>query len=55
MRRLAPDLPPDYAEKLGALKSMGAVVVILALKQKLLTDGTYWLSLPISQPDRDEG
>jgi protoporphyrinogen oxidase len=52
MQRLAPDLPPEYADKLGALKSMGAVVVILALRQKLLTGGTYWLSLPISQPDR---
>ncbi len=52
MKKLAPDLPADYAEKLGALKSTGAVVVILALKHQLLTDGTYWLSLPISQPDR---
>jgi protoporphyrinogen oxidase len=52
MKKLAPDLPPDYADKLGALKSTGAVVVILALKHQLLTDGTYWLSLPISQPDR---
>jgi protoporphyrinogen oxidase len=26
--------------------------VILALKNQLLTDGTYWLSLPTSQPDR---
>jgi protoporphyrinogen oxidase len=52
MRRLVPDLPAEYAEKLGGLKSMGAVVVVLALKHQLLTDGTYWLSLPISQPDR---
>jgi protoporphyrinogen oxidase len=52
MKKLAPDLPAEYAEKLGALKSTGAVVVILALKHQLLTDGTYWLSLPISQPDR---
>jgi protoporphyrinogen oxidase len=52
MQRLTPDLPSEYADKLGRLKSMGAVVVILALKQKLLADDTYWLSLPISQPDR---
>ena len=52
MKRLAPDLPAEYAEQLGTLKSTGAVVVILALKHQLLTDGTYWLSLPISQPDR---
>jgi protoporphyrinogen oxidase len=52
MQRLAPDLPAEYADQLGRLKSMGAVAVILALEQKLLADGTYWLSLPISQPDR---
>lgn len=52
MQRLAPDLPAEYTEKLDALKSLGAVIVILALKHSLLTDGTYWLSLPISQPDR---
>jgi protoporphyrinogen oxidase len=52
MQKLVPDLPPEYAAKLSALKSMGAVAVILALKHSLLTDGTYWLSLPISQPDR---
>ena len=28
--RLAPDLPEAYSQQLGALKSMGAVVVILA-------------------------
>jgi protoporphyrinogen oxidase len=52
MLRLAPDLPPDYAAQLSGLKGLGAVVVILALKQQLLTDGTYWLSLPVSHPDR---
>jgi protoporphyrinogen oxidase len=54
MLRLVPDLPEDYAEKLGSLRSMGAVVVILALKQQLLTDGTYWLSLPADQPDKSK-
>jgi protoporphyrinogen oxidase len=52
MQRLVPDFPPDYAGKLGALKSMGAVVVILALKHQLMTDGTYWLSLPAAHPDK---
>jgi protoporphyrinogen oxidase len=52
MRRLVPDFPPDYAGKLGELKSMGAVVVILALKHQLMTDGTYWLSLPAAHPDK---
>ncbi len=52
MARLTPNLPTPYADKLRALKSTGAVVVICALKRQLLTDGTYWLSLPISTPDR---
>lgn len=52
MLRLTPDLPEAYAAKLRALRSMGAVVVILALKHQLLTDGTYWLSLPAHQPDK---
>jgi protoporphyrinogen oxidase len=33
---------------------MGAVVVILALDRQLLTDGTYWLSLPASDPDKSK-
>jgi protoporphyrinogen oxidase len=45
MLRLAPDLPPDYADKLSQLKSMGAVVLILALKRRL-TEGHYWINLP---------
>ncbi len=52
MLRLAPDLSGDYADKLRNLKSMGAVVLILALKHQLLTDGTYWLNLPASSPDK---
>ena len=54
MLRLVPDLPEDYATKLRNLKSMGAVVVILALKHQLLSDGTYWLSLPASTPDSEQ-
>ncbi len=45
MVRLTPDLPPNYAAKLGRLKSMGAVVLILALKHRL-TEGHYWINLP---------
>ena len=52
MARLVPDLPPNYAGQLTSLRSMGAVAVVLALKQQLLTDGTYWLSLPASHPDK---
>lgn len=54
MRRLVPDLPAHYAGQLDALKSMGAVVVILALKHQLLTDNTYWLSLPATHPDKSK-
>lgn len=42
--RLARDLPDEYAGKLRALKSMGAVVLIVTLKQKLT--GYYWHNLP---------
>lgn len=44
MARLAPDLPAAYSEKLHALKSMGAVVLILALDRQLTK--FYWHSLP---------
>ncbi len=46
MRRLAPDLPATYLAQLGDLKSMGAVVVTVALRHSLLTDGAYWVNLP---------
>ncbi|MCE7946200.1 MAG: FAD-dependent oxidoreductase [Chloroflexi bacterium CFX4] len=41
-----------YAQKMRALRHMGAAVVIFALKEQLLTDGTYWLNLPASSPDK---
>jgi protoporphyrinogen oxidase len=50
--KMAPDIPESYASQLRNLRSMGAVVLILALKQQLLTDGTYWLNLPASSPDK---
>lgn len=43
-----------YGKQVAALESMGAVVCIYALKQSLLTDGTYWLNLPASSPDKRE-
>jgi protoporphyrinogen oxidase len=49
LARLVPALPPDYLEGLKQLKSMGAVVLILAIKHQL-TDGHYWINLP-----KDEG
>lgn len=44
MAKIAPDLPADYAAKLNALKSMGAVVMVMTLKQKLTN--YYWHNLP---------
>jgi protoporphyrinogen oxidase len=45
LRARTPELPPDYAASLDNLESMGAVVLILALKHRL-TEGHYWINLP---------
>lgn len=44
MTRMAPDLPESYAAGLKALKSMGAVVLVLSLKRRLTQ--YYWHNLP---------
>jgi protoporphyrinogen oxidase len=44
--RMAPELPEPYLEGLLALKSMGAVVMVLALKQRLSEERYYWHNLP---------
>jgi protoporphyrinogen oxidase len=44
LARLAPQLPDAYKSQLLGLKSLGAVVMVLALSQKL-TD-YYWFNLP---------
>jgi len=46
LARLAPGLPEDYLRGLLELKSMGAVVVVLALKHQLSEEGYYWYNLP---------
>jgi protoporphyrinogen oxidase len=46
--RLTPDLPADYAAKLDRLKSMGAVVLILALEHRM-TEGHYWINIPAGE------
>lgn len=38
-------LPVDYRKSLKKLKMIGAVCLILELKEPLLTDGTYWLNV----------
>lgn len=45
LSRLAPALPADYLASLKQLKSMGAVVLILALRRQL-TGGHYWINIP---------
>jgi protoporphyrinogen oxidase len=44
MARIAPDLPAEYSERLRSLKSMGAVVMVLALDRQLTQ--FYWHNLP---------
>jgi len=46
MARLCPDLPQNYLDGLLGLKSMGAVVLVLALEQRLSEQGYYWFNLP---------
>lgn len=51
MARMTPTLPPDYLGQLLELKSMGAVVMTLALKRPLM-DETYWLNVPTNTPEK---
>ena len=44
LSKLAPQLPADYLGKLRELKSMGAVVMTLALTEPL-TGGIYWINM----------
>lgn len=44
MQRLAPELPANYLGQLRALKSMGAVVTTVALKQQLMSQ-VYWANI----------
>lgn len=48
LARLAPQLPAAYLDGLLALKSMGAVVMVLALKERLSPEGYYWYNIPKS-------
>jgi protoporphyrinogen oxidase len=45
LSRIVPSLPDHYLANLKQLKSMGAVVVVLALKHQLVPDH-YWINLP---------
>ena len=48
MVHLAPDMPASYAKQLSTLKSMGAVVLILALRHPM-TEGHYWINIPAGE------
>ncbi|MCW5852032.1 MAG: NAD(P)/FAD-dependent oxidoreductase [Anaerolineae bacterium] len=48
LSKLAPQLPPSYLGQLKELRSLGAVVMTIALKQPL-TGGLYWVNLPKTQ------
>jgi protoporphyrinogen oxidase len=48
MSRLVPALPEDYLHGLRAMKSMGAIVMTLALSHQLSEEGYYWFNLPKS-------
>jgi protoporphyrinogen oxidase len=48
LAQMAPGLPEDYLQGLLSLKSMGAVVLVLALKQGLSSQGYYWYNIPKS-------
>ncbi len=43
--KIAPQLPEDYKKKLNQLKGLGAINLVLRLKEPFLTDGTYWLGI----------
>lgn len=46
LAEIAPTLPTNYLTRLLAMKSMGAVVITLALKHRLSESGVYWHNLP---------
>ncbi len=48
MAHLTPSLPSAYLEGLLRLKSMGAVVLTLSLKQQFSREGYYWYNIPKS-------
>lgn len=43
--QIAPSLPTSYKNSLKPLKGLGAINLVLRLKEKFFTDNTYWLSI----------
>ena len=53
--RMAPDLRDTaYGEQAAALKSIGGLCVVFALKRSLMPDDTYWLNLPATTADKSQ-
>jgi protoporphyrinogen oxidase len=48
LARIAPGLPASYLQGLLNLTSMGAVVMIMALRHQLSEQGYYWYNIPKS-------
>jgi len=46
MAQMVPSLPATYLEGLLKLKNLGAVVMLLSLKQPLSKEGYYWYNIP---------
>lgn len=43
--KIAPQMPTNYIQSLGKLKSIGAINMVLRLKTGFLKDNTYWLNI----------
>ena len=55
LSQVAPDLPDDYLAGLNQLHSMGAVVLVLALRRPFMAESdTYWLNLPADTFDKSK-
>jgi protoporphyrinogen oxidase len=52
MLKMTPRLAETaYGDQMAALKSIGGLCVVFALKQELMNDDTYWLNLPAVSPN----
>ncbi len=43
--KMAPELPKSYSEQFSSLKGIGAVNIVLRLKNPFFPDKTYWLNM----------
>lgn len=43
--KIAPTLPESYTNRVKKLKGIGAINLVLRMKEQFLKDGTYWLSM----------